>query len=117
VGKPGLKERRYFAPVLDAFVRALPWTYRNVAAPDGTTVQLTISGDAGGTWCLRREGGAWKLYVGTAEKPSAAVTLDPEDAWRLFTKGRSKEEVRTRARLEGDARLAEQALAMISIIG
>ena len=115
VGKPGLKERRYFAPVLDAFVRALPWTYRDVTVPDGTAVQLTISGDAGGSWCLRREGGAWKLYVGAAEKPSASVTLDPEDAWRLFTKGRSKEDVR--ARFDGDARLAEQVLQMISIIG
>ncbi len=117
VGKPGLKERRYFAPVLDAFVRGLPWTYRDVAVPDGTTVQFTISGEAGGVWCLRREGGAWKLYVSSAEKASAAVTLDPEDAWRLFTKGRSKEEVRQRARLKGDPRLAEQALEMISIIG
>jgi len=117
VGKPGLKERRYFAPVLDAFVRALPWNYREVAAPDGTTVQLTISGEAGGTWCLHREGGAWKLYASAAEKPSAALTLDPEDAWRLFTRGRSKEDVRQRARCEGDARLAEQTLEMISIIG
>jgi uncharacterized protein (TIGR03083 family) len=117
VGKPGLKERRYFAPVLDAFVRALPWTYRDVAAPGGTTVQLTISGEAGGTWCLRRESGAWKLYSGAAEKPSAALTLDPEDAWRLFTKGRTTEQVRPRVRFEGDARLAEQALEMISIIG
>jgi hypothetical protein len=117
VGKPGLKERRYFAPVLDAFVRALPWTYREVGAPDGTAVQLNISGEAGGTWCLQREGAAWKLYAGAAEKPSAGLTLDPEDAWRLFTKGRRKHEVRPRARLEGDARLAEQALEMISILG
>jgi hypothetical protein len=117
VGKPGLKGRRYFAPVLDAFVRALPWTYRDVAAPDGTAVQLTISGEAGGAWCLRREGGGWKLYTGAPEKPSAALTLDAEDAWRLFTKGRSKDEVRPRARLDGDTRLAEQALEMISIIG
>ena len=117
VGKPGLKECRYFAPVLDAFVRALPWTYRDVAAPEGTSVQLTISGEAGGAWCLRREGGMWRLYVGAAEKASATVTLDPEDAWRLFTKGRSKEEVRPRARFEGDAQLAEQALEVISIIG
>lgn len=117
VGKPGLKERRYFAPVLDAFVRALPWTYRDVAAPESTIVQLTISGDAGGAWCLRRESGGWKLYSGTTEKPSAALTLDPEDAWRLFTKGRSKDEVRARAHFKGDTRLAEQALEMIAIIG
>src|SRR5207253_325278 len=47
VGRPGLTEPRYLAPVLDAFVRALPHTYRAVAAPDGAVVALTIAGAAG----------------------------------------------------------------------
>jgi uncharacterized protein (TIGR03083 family) len=33
VGKPGFKEPKFLAPVLDAFVRALPHTYREVDAP------------------------------------------------------------------------------------
>jgi uncharacterized protein (TIGR03083 family) len=48
VGKPGLKERRWLAPVLDAFVRGLPRVLRDAPSPDGATLRLIISGDAGG---------------------------------------------------------------------
>ena len=36
VGKPGLTERRWLHPVLDAFARALPHALRDHAAPGGT---------------------------------------------------------------------------------
>ncbi len=48
VAKPGLKEKKFFAPVLDAFVRALPWTFRNLESANGTSVQLSIAGESGG---------------------------------------------------------------------
>ena len=34
----------FLAPVLDTFVRALPHTFRDVVADDGTRVALTIPG-------------------------------------------------------------------------
>jgi uncharacterized protein (TIGR03083 family) len=116
VEKPGLKEPRFFAPVLDAFVRALPHTYRNVDANDGTLVALTISGDAGGRWLLRREDGGWRLYVDSAEKADAEAIIDQEIAWRLFCKGISKDEAVAGATVTGDRVLASKALEMISVI-
>src|SRR5262249_10350311 len=41
---------RLFHPCLDSFMRALPFTYRNVAADAGTTVTVVVSGEAGGSW-------------------------------------------------------------------
>ncbi len=117
VGRPGLKQRRFFAPVLEAFVRALPRTYRDVPAADGTTVQLAITGQAGGEWFLVREGSSWSLYVQGAPHPAARVTLDGDDAWRLFTKGLRTEEARARAVLAGDPRLAGKMLETIAILG
>ena len=116
VGKPGLKEPRFFAPVLDAFVRALPHTYRNVGAKDGTVVALMISGDSGGRWLLRRESGAWRLYVDGAQAADAETMIDQEIAWRLFCKGTSKDEALAGATLSGDRVLAIKALEMISVI-
>lgn len=117
VGRPGLTERRFLAPVLEAFVHALPRTYRDVQAPEGTAVQLTITGEAGGEWFVVRENAAWKLYVEVNSPPAARVTLDAGDAWRLFTKGLRKEVVRSRAALEGDPQLAARMLETISILG
>ena len=116
VGKPGLKQPKFFAPVLDAFVRALPHTYRNVGAKDGTVVALTIAGDSGGRWLLRRETGAWRLYIDGAQKADAETIIDQEVAWRLFCNGTSKDEALASATLSGDRVLASKALEMISVI-
>ena len=37
-----IDSRRLYHPVLDAFLRALPYTYRDVDAPEGTVVAVTI---------------------------------------------------------------------------
>jgi uncharacterized protein (TIGR03083 family) len=116
VGKPGLKERRWFAPVLDAFVRALPRALHDAPAGDGTALRLTISGDAGGEWVALRHGGNWILGTAPGMIVDATVELDQEPAWRLFTKGVSKEEVRRTARIDGDVALAERALDTVSIL-
>ena len=116
VGKPGLKERRWFAPVLDAFVRALPRVLRDAPSPDGATLRLIISGDAGGEWVALRHDGHWMLGTAPGMSVNATVELDEESAWRLFTKGIAKEEARRAARIEGDEVLAERALDTVSIL-
>jgi uncharacterized protein (TIGR03083 family) len=116
VDRPGLKDRTMFGPVLDTFARALPYTYRDVAAPDGTHVRLVIDGEAGGAWSLARDAGAWALVSDAKTPPAASVTLDQETAWRLFTKGMTPASARQRATIEGDHALGSVALNMVSII-
>ena len=118
VAKPGLKEARYLAPVLDAFVRALPRTFAGVKGRLGKQVKLTITGEAGGTWCLlREESSEWHLYLGAGDSPTTEVSLDQDDAWRLFTKGLTPEEARQRAQITGDSALAAKVFDTLSIIG
>jgi uncharacterized protein (TIGR03083 family) len=116
VKRPGLKDARMFAPVLDAFVRAMPHTYRDVAAPDGTHVLLTITGEAGGAWSLIMRDGSWSLYRDAGTPPAASVTVDQETAWRLFTKGIDAGAARAAAKITGDRALGEVALSMVSIL-
>ena len=116
VGKPGLKERRSFAPVLDTFVRALPHTFRYVLAPEGAQVKLVISGDAGGEWSLVRRDERWSLYLDADVEPTAAVVIDQETTWRLFTKGISKDEASANVTLSGDQSLGMKVLDTVSII-
>lgn len=118
VAKPGLKEARYLAPVLDAFVRALPRTFSSVKGRLGKQVKLTITGEAGGTWCLlREESSEWHLYLGAGDSPTTEVSIDQDDAWRLFTKGLKPEEARQRAQITGDSALAAKVFDTLSIIG
>lgn len=116
VGRPGVTEPRFLAPVLATFVHALPVTYRDVAAPAGTLVGLTISGAAGGRWLLRRGPYAWALEAGADERGAAEVTLDEDTAWRLFTKGLTRERAAAAATIGGVRRLGETLLDSVAII-
>lgn len=116
VDQPGSKEPYYLAPVLATFMYALPQTYRQVSAPAGTAITLTISGPSGGAWSVVREPDRWTLHTGQPDTPAAEIILPEEEAWRLFTRGLSTAQVRARTRLLGDLALAEKALDTISII-
>jgi hypothetical protein len=116
LGRPGLKERWYVAPVLAAFVHGLPRALSTVAAPTGTRVRLVIGGPTGGTWLALHTDEAWVLAQDEEGPAAATVTLDQETAWRLFTKGITRDVALQHARLEGDRRLAERVLDTVSII-
>ncbi|MGH2559806.1 MAG: maleylpyruvate isomerase family mycothiol-dependent enzyme [Thermomicrobiales bacterium] len=115
-GRPGLTERRFFFPVLDAFARALPHTLRDTAAPVGTRVSLVVTGEAGGVWTAERTGGDWTLVTGDASRAGATLTIDQDLAWRLFTKGITPDEASHQAVISGDGALAAALLQMVSII-
>lgn len=107
----GLLRGVYLAPVLDTFARALPYTYRNVDAPQPTAVVLRIDDQA---WTLVRES-HWTLYAGEAPAATTRITMNGDVAWRLFTKGLKRDPVQ--ATIEGDATYAEPVLAMVTVIG
>lgn len=115
-GKPGLYEPRLFSPVLDTFVRALPYTFRNVDAAEGTFVQVSIAGPGGGDWAIRKCAANWELLEGKAPEAAVEVTLLSEYAWRIFTKGIRGAEALRRARIRGDNRLGTKVIEMVSVI-
>ncbi len=116
VGAPGLTMRSWLHPVLDTFVRGLPHRYKDVDADDGTCLVFYITGDAGGTWTLRRESPAWRLYEGRAPEAATHVRLNQDTAWRLFTKGLSPEDARSRILIEGDETLGRHVLTLVAVM-
>jgi hypothetical protein len=116
LGVSGLTSRKWLHPVLDICLRALPHTYRYHAAPDGTRVSFSITGDAGGDWSLLRLGGAWRLYTGKSEGAVALVSLDQDTAWRLFSKGLSEGAARRQVRIEGDPNLGAGIFQLVSVM-
>lgn len=115
VGRPGLQEPEWFAPVLAAFVLGLPRALGTAGEP-GETVLFTITGEAGGQWLARRNAVGWIVATGRSEAPTAAVTLDQDSAWRLFTRGITPHQARQVARLSGVPELTARALETVSIL-
>jgi len=122
-GAPMLYEPELFAPLIDTFIRALPYTFRDTDAPEGTHVAVAVKMPGVGAeqapplrYSLVREGGRWGLYQPVDARESASVTLDGDVAWRVFTKGIPKTEARARSRLEGDRRLGAKVFDTVAII-
>lgn len=116
VGAPPLTGRKWLFPVLDTFLRGLPYTYRETTADEGARIVFIVTGEASGDWVLSREGGAWKLYSGKSETTACAVRMDQDTAWRLLTKGLSREEAAARVQFTGDATLGQPILGMLSVM-
>jgi uncharacterized protein (TIGR03083 family) len=115
--RPGIMTRELYHPVLDCFVRGLPYAYRHSAAPAGTAVLLEISGECGGTWVLAKGSGSWGFLRQAPARIACRVTLPQEIAWRVFTKGIDRNAVWEQARIDGDQRLADGILGLVAIVG
>ncbi|HZO73756.1 MAG TPA: maleylpyruvate isomerase family mycothiol-dependent enzyme [Ktedonobacteraceae bacterium] len=116
VQKPGFKEKAFFYPVLDTFVRALPHTYRDVPVAETTVLKFVVTGEAGDVWYLLGEANSWSLFQEIELPVGTVVTMDQETCWRLFTKGISKDQARAQTFIDGDQTLGEQLLETVSII-
>lgn len=100
-------------------MRALPFTFRHVAAPPGATVAVIITGDAGGEWFVTRGSDSWLQVVAPLHSPNAIVTMDENTAWKLVTKRRPRDVVKRtfgNIKVEGNSNLGEHVLEMVSIM-
>ena len=115
-GRTGLTDPHYLGPVLDTFLRGLPHTLRDVTAPQGTSLQVSVTGPGGGDWGCTRGADRWKLHRQPHPQPDARLELDADTTWRLCTRGITPEQAAEHARIDGDQHLARTALQIVSII-
>ena len=114
--RPGIMTPELYHPVLDCFLRGLPFHYRDVAAPAGTAILVRIAGECGGKWVLFRDSAKWALADRPAGELAASVTIPQEIAWRVFTRGIDREQARAQIEISGDRELGEKVLALTAIV-
>ena len=118
VGRPGIMTPRLYAPVLDCFMRALPYAYRAVPAAAGDAVLVRVDGDCGGEWRLCHAAGRWQLVDDIAGGRVIASIVIPQDlAWQIFTKAIAPDAARARVTIDGDEHAGSATLRMIAIVG
>lgn len=114
VGNQGLMTREYFYPFIDILVMALPHTYRNISAKEGTTVSVVVTSEIGGSWSIHRTQKGWEFT--DSVKADATVCMNPDIAWKLFSKGITPEEAHSQVRISGNEKLALTTLKMVSVM-
>lgn len=116
ISMPGLLEHEWVRPVMEIGLRALPYTYRAVAAAHGTLLTIRIDGAGGGVWSLVREGSSWALCSDTRTDAQAQITMSTDTAWRLFSKGLQQHDIQRAIVLAGDPALGTPIWDLIAIM-
>jgi uncharacterized protein (TIGR03083 family) len=118
VDRPGILTPRLYGPVLDCFMRALPYAYRAVPGAIGDEVRVRVDGDCGGEWRLRHDGAGWR-WADEMDPARVVATTDipPDLAWRIFTKAVAPATARAQVTIEGDEETGSAVLRMIAIVG
>lgn len=116
VGQEGaLLTKELYYPCLDTFMRALSHHYRSIEAQENTVIRFAVSGDIG-QWYLLRIHDRWELFH-TCDLPvTCHVEIDASIAWRMFTKGISRELVQKNVQLTGAVELGEKIFDMLAVM-
>jgi uncharacterized protein (TIGR03083 family) len=115
-GRPGILTRELYHPVLDCFMRGLPFAYRRVAAEPGSLLQFNVAGECGGSWYLLRDDSGWQLVDPGCGNKVSEVTIPQEIAWLVFTKEMDRQSAAAQTTVQGDHALGLHVLGMIAII-
>jgi hypothetical protein len=108
--------RELYYPLIDTFMQALPHTYRNIQAKEDQVVKVTVTSESGGDWFLIYTNSGWMLRKESTAQVDSTVTIDPETAWKLFTKALSGNEAEKRIKFTGDESLGKPILSMLSVM-
>ena len=114
--RPLLNDRWALYPVFDTFMLALPNALRGVDAPIGANVHLTIRGEAGCTWIVRKSEDGWEFGSDRGSNSFATVALDQDTAWRLYTKGVARADALPRIERTGDPSAIEAMVGMVTVL-
>lgn len=117
VNQPGIMTPELYHPVLDCFMRALPFTYRTIHSKPGSFVQFHVTGECGGQWFLYRDDDSWHLITSAMGHMIAEAAIPQEIAWRIFTKGISAEAANRQVTVTGDEGVGLHILNLIAIVG
>jgi len=116
VGKQGIMSREFFYPVINTFFRALPHTFGDVEAEEGTVIEAQVTSEAGGTWYLIKTADGWKLELESTSTPAAFVSIPIDISWKLFSKSVRPHDIMDSVHLKGNEFLAKKVLEMVSVI-
>jgi Mycothiol maleylpyruvate isomerase N-terminal domain len=115
VHKQGIMDRKFFFPLIQTFMEALPHTYQNIQAEDGTSISVTVTGEVGGEWKIKRERLRWTFSDDPGEI-ATKIELDPDTSWKLFTNALKKEEAAEKVKISGNQELGLPLLKMLSVM-
>lgn len=115
-GAPLHYDERFFAPVIDTMIRAVPHALRATEAPDGAHIRIAVTDQILREYDVLRTDDRWQIGTGAEGTPAATVTMDGDTAWRLLTSNLPREEIVRRSKVDGDAAVAGAVFDTLALV-
>jgi len=115
-GDKGLMRKELFYPFIHTFMRGLPHAFKGVIADNGAVIKISVSTEIGGNWYLRYNSANWELTLNPPAEFAAEISIPPEIAWKLFSKGIKPADSESYVEINGEKSLAKRVLQMVSVM-
>lgn len=109
----------WYAPYLNASLRALPHHYRHIQGKEGAIIQFVFQGERDKYWYLKWVKDQWILLEGVKSKeyvPISEISVKDEIAWRIFTKGINKEKALQQSHIAGNPEWGQHFFHMLAVM-
>ncbi|MBD1392194.1 maleylpyruvate isomerase N-terminal domain-containing protein [Mucilaginibacter glaciei] len=106
-----------FYPVIATFMCALHIAIKILLPPQGSILKITIDGLPNGSWQLIKTNSCWQLTKSLATRiTSAHITIQPEIAWKIFTKAIPPAVAASKSIIAGSKKLADGIFNMVAVM-
>jgi hypothetical protein len=104
----------FYMPYLETSMRALPYHYRDVKGEKDDVIKFEIIDF--GAWYLYYNGDKWLLKNDCEIEPISVVLIKSKIAWRIFTKGITKQEAEIQSNIFGKIELGAKIFEMLAVM-
>jgi hypothetical protein len=111
-----LYSKEFYDPFLQTSLRALPFHYRDLTGQEGEVIQVTVEGESNWNWWIIYNSDSWKRIENPSTNPVSQVIIPAQIAWRIFTKGISKIEAKSKLTITGNQGYGEKILGMLTVM-
>lgn len=116
LGAEPLFSETLFSPFIRTVLYGLPVAYSKIAAPEGTIIALQIGrGDANEHRIVRRNN-EWVVTDLSEVPATATIIMQPDTAWKVFSKGISPATALEQVTILGNEMLGKTALDMVAVM-
>jgi uncharacterized protein (TIGR03083 family) len=115
VEKQEIMDKAFFSPLIQTFMMALPYTYRDTHAPDGTMISVKVGHPSNQEWKITSSQYQWS-FSESKKTPDTIIEMSGDTAWKLFTKALPESTVPEKIKISGNPALGKPVLKMLSVM-
>ncbi len=105
----------FFSPLIQTFIMALPYTYSNTIAPDGSMITVKVGHPSNQEWKILSDQKKW-IFTDSRKNSDTVIEMSGDTAWKLFTNALPETAVMERIKISGNTDLGKPILKMLSVM-